>query len=91
MPDSCIVDVVELTVKNANCGLATYVKKTEFGESRLTARAVHFENVASAALAQAGCRLIIDGNPVPGQTVDVEELYRNAAKPQFVHGKEVAP
>ncbi|MFN0060856.1 MAG: hypothetical protein ACKVX7_20565 [Planctomycetota bacterium] len=78
--DHSTLDVDDFTVKDARCALATYVKKVEYGEAQLHARAVHVERVDRLALAQLGCRLSIDGVPVASEAVDVDALYASGGK-----------
>jgi hypothetical protein len=75
--DASEVEVSGLTVRNArNYGLAAFVKKPEYGPSRLVARGVVFESTGRGpAFAQTGCTLELDGVAVPAQDVDVEASY----------------
>ncbi len=75
--DRSEVEVEGLTVRAArNYALAAFVKKPEYGPARLVARGVRIEGAGRApALAQTGCALAIDGQPVPTEDVDVEASY----------------
>jgi len=56
---------------------AAYIKKPEFGASRLTATGMSYGGDGAAKhLAQTGCEVVIDGEKVATQDVDVEALYR---------------
>jgi hypothetical protein len=76
--DDSEVEVRGLVIKGArNYALAAYVKKPEYGPSRLHAHGVVIEGVGLGdAIAQTGCLLEIDGKAVPTQAIDVEASYR---------------
>ena len=58
-------------------GLAVYVKKPEYGPSRVLAERIRLGSTGRGAhLVQVGCTLTLDGRLVPGEPVDVERLYR---------------
>lgn len=58
-------------------GLAAYVKKPEYGSSRIDARGVRIRKAGLEPwLAQTGCTIEIDGKAVPTRAVDVDDLYR---------------
>ncbi len=57
--------------------LAAYVKKPVYGPATLIAEQLHLAETDAAhrTLVQAGCTLRLDGQLVPGTTVDVGALY----------------
>ena len=56
---------------------AVYVKKPEFGPSRMAVNGFQWTGAGRAAmLAQTGCELRVQGALVPTEEVDVEALYR---------------
>ena len=58
-------------------GVAVYVKKAEFGPARVTAEGLKVHAAGRQPfLVQEGCILVNDGVAVPGQAIDVAELYR---------------
>lgn len=67
-----VVDIARARV----AGLATYVKKMEYGPASIQASHVVFRDESHKALAQTGSRITIDGEETPTTELDVEELYR---------------
>jgi len=61
----------------------TYVKKREYGPAELVAGNVRVLESPHEAIAQYGSRLTLNGEAVPGQDVDVDELYRTAMRPEL--------
>jgi hypothetical protein len=60
-----------------NYGLAAYVKKPEYGASRIVARGLRVREAGrSLWIAQEGCTIEVDGKPIPTQPIDVDDLYR---------------
>jgi len=76
--DSSSVDVDGLEVGSAaNYGFAVYIKKQEFGTSRVVARNVSFGEMGRGqAIVQQGCSLLLNGRNMPGEELDVKQLYR---------------
>jgi hypothetical protein len=76
--DRSDVTVQGLTVRDArNYALTAFVKKPEFGPSRLVAERVTITGSGLGdVLAQTGCTLTIEGEAVATQELDVAELYR---------------
>lgn len=77
--DLSLVNVVGLTVRNAAVGLASYVKKTEYGPAEINVSDVTFENVATRDLIQSECIGRIDQRLLQTQQVDVEALYATSS------------
>ena len=59
-------------------GLAAFIKKPEYGASQLLAERVTVQGRAGGKrfIAQTGCRLIVDGQKIEEEPLDVEALYR---------------
>ena len=76
--DSSTVNVAGLEIQSAlNYGFAVYIKKKEFGSSRARARDVTLGSMGRGeAIVQEGCSLLLNGRNVPGEELDVKELYR---------------
>ena len=57
--------------------IAVYVKKPEYGPAQVDAKNLEFpEGSPKPSLSQSGNRLVIDGQPVATEEVDVDNLYR---------------
>jgi hypothetical protein len=59
----------------AHAGIMAYVKKREYGPATAWVRNVSMRGVGSAAMAQVGSRIVLDGREIEPQEIDVEELY----------------
>jgi hypothetical protein len=55
--------------------IMAYVKKPEYGPSEIVARNVTLRDVGREALAQLGSRVELNGEEVPPEAIDIEELY----------------
>ena len=60
--------------------LMSYVKKPEYGGASLVADNVTIRGTAKPAWAQPGSRIVMDGNRVPAQDMDVDALYKGSMK-----------
>jgi hypothetical protein len=76
--DGSVVHVEGATIRlSSSYALAAYVKKREFGPSRLIARGVGIEGSGLGdTIVQTGCVLEVEGVLVPTTDLDVEALYR---------------
>jgi hypothetical protein len=75
--DDSDVEASGLTIRARHYALAAFVKKPEYGPSRLIARALTIEPGATGtAIAQTGCTLELDGALTPTQYIDIEASYR---------------
>jgi hypothetical protein len=75
--DASVVEVSGLSIAARHYGLATFIRKPEYGPSKLRATNVVIESAGLGnAIAQTGCELEIDGTSVPTQPIDVEASYR---------------
>ncbi len=74
-------DASTLSLSNARingasfAGLTAYVKKPEYGPARIEANDVTMTNTETAALAQTGSAVVIDGSAVETRDVNVDALY----------------
>jgi hypothetical protein len=66
--DSLVEDVTHVA-------LMAYVKKPEYGPGEVVARNNRFSGVGKLAVAQVGRRVVVDGEPVAEEDVDVDALY----------------
>ena len=74
--DGSEVEVSGLAVEARNYALAAFVKKAEYGPSRLTAHGLTIGATGRGkAIAQTGCVLELDGERVPTRDIDVEASY----------------
>jgi CotH protein len=74
--DASEVEVSGLAVEARYYALAAFVKKPEYGPSRLVARALDVRRAGiEPAFAQTGCTLEIDGVLQPTHDIDVEASY----------------
>jgi hypothetical protein len=75
--DDSDVEVRGLAIEARHYALAAFVKKPEYGPSRLTARELEIRGAGlRTAIAQTGCALELDGRLVPGEEIDVEASYQ---------------
>jgi hypothetical protein len=58
-----------------HAGVMAYVKKPEYGPSELIARNLSVQGVGTPAAAQTGSRIVLNGNDVEPQPMDVRALY----------------
>jgi hypothetical protein len=58
-------------------GLMAYMKKPEYGGSRLEVSRLSAEGVSPLALAQTGSRLVLEGTEIPPEPLDVDALYEH--------------
>jgi hypothetical protein len=74
--DGSEVEVSGLSIEARNYALAAFVKKAEYGPSRLVARDVAIVAAGlGKAIAQTGCVLELEGEVVPTRDIDVEASY----------------
>lgn len=75
--DSSKVDVDGLEVRSVvHYGFAAYIKKKEFGPSRIVARGVSLAGLGRGeAIVQEGCSVLLNGRNMPSEVLDVKELY----------------
>jgi hypothetical protein len=74
--DASEVVVSGLTIEARHYGLATFIKKPEYGPSSLIATGVTVRSAGlKPAIAQTTCRIEIDGQAVPTEDIDVEDSY----------------
>ncbi|MCD6425035.1 MAG: hypothetical protein J7L35_05975, partial [Anaerolineales bacterium] len=65
-----------LTITNARvAGLAAYIKKPQYGPAYLNADQITFINTAQPAVCQTGSSLILSGNSIRCEDIDVESFY----------------
>ncbi|CAM2009976.1 right-handed parallel beta-helix repeat-containing protein [Acanthopleuribacter pedis] len=76
--DLSVVTMKDVTIDGArHYGVALYVKKAEYGPSRVTAEKVTIRGgTGSAYLVQHGSSLTMDGRKVKTEAVDVSRMYR---------------
>ena len=74
--DDSDVEASGVTIRARHYALAAFVKKPEYGPSRLIARALTIEPGAlGTAIAQTGCTIELDGTALATQDIDVEASY----------------
>jgi len=69
------IDISELIIRNAEIGLAAYTKKFEYGPAQISATDVTMERVPTKALVQSSSYVVVDGEEMEEQKVDVKALY----------------
>ncbi len=63
--------------RTINYGIAVFVKKPEYGPSSVIANEIAIgESGRGPHIVQLPCKLILDGQPIRGELLDVKELYR---------------
>lgn len=60
--------------------LMTYVKKPEYGPARITAIGVDYSGTAPFARAEVGSEIVVDGNEIEPEDMDVQALYDTVMK-----------
>jgi hypothetical protein len=73
--DASEVELEGFDVEARHYGLAAFVKKSEYGPARLSARGCTLAGALGTAIAQTGCVLELDGQAIATQDVDVEASY----------------
>lgn len=80
--DGSEVTIHESTIRSAvHAGLMAYAKKTEYGATRLDAEGVDVLECRTSALSQTGSTLLLNGDRIPTQPLDVDLLYATVMKP----------
>ena len=70
------VSVNTLLIDEARfAALAAYIKKPQFGPALLNSDQVEIQNTERSALCQIDSILILNGDVIPGEEIDVETLY----------------
>ncbi|MBS1248834.1 MAG: hypothetical protein MAG431_00398 [Chloroflexi bacterium] len=67
--DSIIIDNAKIAA------LAAYVKKPQYGPATLEATNVEILNTETPALCQTGSQLLLNGESIPPEDIDVDALY----------------
>jgi hypothetical protein len=76
--DESEVEVSGVSIRARNYALAAFVKKLEYGPSRLIARGLTLgEGGLGRAIAQTGCVIELEGTVVPTEDIDVEAAYQD--------------
>jgi hypothetical protein len=80
--DGSRVDMHDSIIKQAKyAGLMAYSKKAEYGPASLATNGVRIIDTGTIAQAQIGNTLVVDGEEVQGQNIDVEGLYESVMRP----------
>jgi len=82
--DKSLLTVQRSEIVNSKFTFASYVKKNEFGASKLIARHIKYDNLKSHTILDKNCIISIDGKLQQGNTkIDIKKLYlRFLSKPQ---------
>lgn len=74
--DGSFVDVADSVITNiSHIAVMTYVKKREFGPGKATCTKLTLRECKRNFISQSGSSLTVDGHPVAGEDVDIDELY----------------
>ena len=74
--DLSVVHADALIIDNANVvGLATYIKKPQYGPGTIIATNVEFINTERLTLNQTHNKLLVNGEKIPQEDIDVDALY----------------
>jgi hypothetical protein len=80
--DGSQVNIEDSTIKDAyNAGLMAYVKKAEFGPGRIEANKLVFFDTEKEARVQKGSSIILNGEQIDSEEIDVEKLYKTTMRP----------
>ena len=80
--DGSSLTISESTIKNTKYfGLIAYAKKPEYGSASIDARNIKFEATEIRARVQKGSYLLLEGEQVKAEDMDVEQLYETIMKP----------
>lgn len=66
-------------------GLMAYIKKLEYGPSKIIAENILFSNTASKAKVQKDSHIRLNGNIISTENIDVENLYNNKKIPGIIN------
>lgn len=83
--DRSDVYVRQASLSDVEIGLASFIKKPEYGVATLRAEHVNNTHVQRPAMRQSGCTLIIDGMSWPAESIDVAQLYDSAMQRATAH------
>lgn len=65
-----------ITVKNAEVGLATFQKKPEYGSSELTLNLINYSGIGHLCLIERGSVVLVDGMRYSGtRKFDIDQMY----------------
>jgi hypothetical protein len=79
--DGSTLTIKDSTIRAASfAALTAYIKKPEYGPATITADNVTIEATETAALAQTGNQITVDGEAVAEQDVDVDALYETVMR-----------
>lgn len=80
--DGSSLTISESSIKKARFfGLIAYIKKPEYGPASIDARNMKFEEAGVRARVQKGSYLLLEGEQVKAEDMDVEQLYETIMKP----------
>ena len=80
--DGSNLEILDSSIANVwNVGLMAYMKKPEYGGALIEARNIAYHGEAPSTVVQRGSNIVIDGETVSVQDIDVEELYKTIMKP----------
>jgi len=75
--DGSHVDIQNLRVEGvAVAALMAYIKKPEYGTATIEARGVEVSTGHTLARVQTGSRIVVDGQSIPSEDLDVDLLYK---------------
>lgn len=69
------VNISDMTIENAEIGIAAYTKKMEYGPATINAKGVTLVNVNRKAVVQIDSRVFLNAERIPEKTIDVENFY----------------
>ncbi|BBM84895.1 CotH kinase family protein [Candidatus Uabimicrobium amorphum] len=78
--DNSILEINDSKIENVSTALMAYIKKAEYGPTKLIAKKVRITNSKKITQVQHGSYLEIDGEQVSAENLNVKKLYENAKK-----------
>jgi hypothetical protein len=80
--DGSQLTLTDVEIRKAlNAGLMAYIKKPEYGAASIEANNITFVDTEQPARVQKGSRIVIDGQLVDTEDLDVEQLYETVMRP----------
>lgn len=79
--DGSQLDISDSVIKNAReAGLMAYVKKPEYGPAEIRGTNLVFMDTPNSAKSQNGNSIVIDGQTVATEDIDVKNMYKTVMK-----------
>ena len=79
--DGSFLELSNVRIEDVSvAGLMTYVKKPEYGPARISATGIEYSGTAPFARAEMGSEIVVDGEDIEPENMDVQGLYDTVMK-----------